>query len=72
MIDDLVELAAPQGTKRIFIDFLMETEEDVLRVAEDVGGEVFYLPDETNRQSVMFRDEHGPVLKSNVAKADPR
>ena len=69
--DDLIQFEAPKGWRKIYVDVLMETEADVLRVAEEAGGEAFYLPDETDRNIVMFRDERGLVLKIYTAMVNP-
>jgi hypothetical protein len=72
MIDDLIALQAPQGTKRIYIDFTMETEQDVRNEAHRRGKETFYIPNETNRAHIMFRDDDSGVMKTFIAEADPK
>lgn len=72
MIDDLVKLEAPEGTYQVDVMFHMGTEEDVHREAEKRDKRPYYLPDETDRKHVLFRDDSSGVAKTFIAQADPR
>lgn len=74
MIDDLVELAAPEGTYQVHITFHMNTETDVEREAARRGKteDVHYLPDEMDRRTVLFRDDASGISKTFISAADPR
>ena len=70
MIDDLVKLEAPEGTFAVDITFHMNSEEDVMREAGRRGKavEVFYLPNEAERTTVIFTDGSSGVMKTFVAR----
>ena len=72
MIDDLVELEAPEGTYAIVITFHLENEQAVQREADRRGKEMIYLPSEMDRKHAWFRDGDSGVEKMFVSMADPR
>jgi hypothetical protein len=72
MIDDLIALEAPAGTYAVFIMFHMATEQDVRNEAFRRGKELFYLPDEANRDHATFRDDDSGIQKTFIGPADPR
>lgn len=72
VIDDLLQLEAPEGTYQVDVYFHMSTEADVMREAYRRGKSEFvtYLPDETNRRHVYFNDSDSGVAKTFISVAD--